>query len=210
MPNENSHLTEHNLPENSLLEQLIDALRALPGVGPKSARRMAFHLLLHNRQGGLTLARLLAETISRIGHCQQCRNLTARDLCAICAQPDRDRSQLCVVEGAADAEAIEKATGYRGLYFVLMGHLSPIDGIGPEQLGIAQLLPRFASGEIREVIIATNPTVEGNATGHYIAELARQQGIPSTRLAQGVPVGGELEFIDAGTLRHAFGGRTSV
>lgn len=198
------------MPKDNLLEQLIDALKILPGVGPKSARRMAFHLLVQNPAGARNLSQIIGQAVEKIGHCRQCRNLTEQELCSICARPDRDQGLLCVVESAADVEALEKATGYRGTYFVLMGHLSPIEGIGPEQLGIDLLVKRFQSGAIAEVIIATNSTVEGDATGHYIAELANKNNIQSTRIAQGVPMGGELEFVDVGTLRQAFGARTKI
>jgi recombination protein RecR len=193
-----------------LLEQLIDALRCLPGVGQKSAQRMAYHLLEREREGGLRLAGALAEAIERIGHCESCRDFSETPLCAICASGSRDRGLLCAVESPADRLAIETATGYRGLYFVLQGRLSPLDGIGPRELGLDRLADRLSGGEVRELIIATNPTVEGEATAHYLAQLARQAQVRPSRLAHGVPLGGELEYVDRGTLAHAFGSRTEI
>ncbi len=190
-----------------LLDELIEALRCLPGVGAKSAQRMAFALLERNRDGGLKLANVLQQAMQRIGRCERCRNFSETPLCSLCASNDRDRRTLCVVESPADLATIEQATGYRGQYFVLMGHLSPLDGLGPEELGLPQLTARLAEGEIEEMIVATNPTVEGEATAHYLAQLARAGGIRPTRLAHGVPLGGELEYVDRGTLAHAFGGR---
>lgn len=194
----------------SLIDELIDALRCLPGVGRKSAQRMAYHLLERDRDGGRRLSAVLASAMERVGHCASCRTLSEQPTCAICASGNRDRATLCVVETPADVSAIEQATGFRGLYFVLMGHLSPLDGIGPEALGIDQLAERLAGGELTEVILATNPTVEGEATAHYIGELARRQGVRTTRIAHGVPLGGELEYIDGGTLQHAFSGRREL
>lgn len=190
-----------------LLSRLLENLRCLPGVGPKSAQRMAFHLLERDRNGAGELARSLAEAVEKIGHCKTCRMLTEQEQCEICRSPRRDARTLCVVETPADVVAVEQSAGFTGKYFVLMGHLSPLDGIGPGELGIDQLLQRFASGEVGEVILATNPTVEGEATAHYIAELAAGKGIPATRIAHGVPIGGELEYVDGGTLSHAFAGR---
>lgn len=190
-----------------LLDELIEALRCLPGVGAKSAQRMAFALLERNRDGGLKLANALQQAMQRIGSCERCRNFSETPLCGLCASNGRDRRTLCVVESPADLATIEQATGYRGQYFVLMGHLSPLDGLGPEELGLPQLTARLAEGEIEELIVATNPTVEGEATAHYLAHLARAGGIRPTRLAHGVPLGGELEYVDRGTLAHAFGGR---
>lgn len=190
-----------------LLDELIEALRCLPGVGAKSAQRMAFALLERNRDGGLKLADALQQAMQRIGRCERCRNFSETPLCSLCAGSGRDRRTLCVVESPADLATIEQATGYRGLYFVLMGHLSPLDGLGPEELGLPQLAARLAEGEIEEMIVATNPTVEGEATAHYLAHLAHAGGIRPTRLAHGVPLGGELEYVDRGTLAHAFGGR---
>ncbi len=192
---------------SSLLEQLIEALRCLPGVGQKSAQRMAYHLLERNREGGLRLSAALAEAVERVGHCQQCRDFSEQQLCAICASPSREPALLCAVESPADRLVIEQATGYRGLYFILQGRLSPLDGIGPRELGLDRLATRLAQGEVRELIIATNPTVEGEATAHYLAQLARQFDVRPSRLAHGVPLGGELEYVDRGTLAHAFGTR---
>lgn len=190
-----------------LLEQLIEALRCLPGVGQKSAQRMAYHLLERNREGGARLSHVLAEAVERIGHCRQCRDFSEQPLCATCASPSREQAQLCAVESPADRLVIEQATGYRGFYFILQGRLSPLDGIGPKELGLDLLATRLAQGNIRELIIATNPTVEGEATAHYLAQLARQFEVTPSRLAHGVPLGGELEYVDRGTLAHAFGSR---
>ena len=191
----------------SLLEQLVEALRVLPGVGAKGAQRMAYHLLERDREGAMRLAERLLEAVERIGHCEQCRDFSETPVCAICASPSRDRSLVCAVETPADRLAIEQATGYRGLYFVLQGRLSPLDGIGPRQLGLDRLVQRLGGGDVRELIIATNPTVEGEATAHYLAQMARQAGVRPSRLAQGLPLGGELEYVDRGTLPHAFGSR---
>ena len=195
---------------STLLEQLIESLRVLPGVGQKTAQRMAYHLLDRERDGGKRLAGVLAEALDHIGHCAHCRDFTESEICALCASGSRDRHQLCVVEAPSDRLAIEQATGYRGLYFVLHGRLSPLDGIGPRELGLDALSARLAQGEVTELIIATNPTVEGEATAHYLAQLARQQGVRPSRLAHGVPLGGELEYVDRGTLAHAFGGRSEM
>ncbi len=193
-----------------LLGELIEALRCLPGVGPKSAQRMAFHLLERDREGGRRLARVMAESMEQIGRCARCRTLTEAPECAICANPKRDATLLCVVENPAEVAAIEQATGFRGLYFVLGGKLSPLDGVGPGELGLEDLDRRLREGEVKEVIVAISPTVEGAATTHYIAELARRNGVKATRIAQGVPVGGEIEYVDGGTLMHAFSGRHEV
>lgn len=193
-----------------LLAELIEALRCLPGVGGKSAQRMAFHLLERERERGIKLANVLEQAMQRIGRCQQCRNFSETPLCTLCSSSSRDRQVLCVVESPIDLDAIEQATGFRGQYFVLMGRLSPLDGLGPEELGLAQLTERLAEGEIQEMIIATNPTVEGEATAHYLAQLARAGGVRPTRLAHGVPLGGELEYVDRSTLAHAFGGRQLI
>lgn len=193
-----------------LLVSLIDGLRCMPGVGQKSAQRIAFHLLERDREGATALSAALAEAASGIGHCSRCRMFTEHELCSICAATGRDATQLCVVESPADVMALEDATGFRGLYFVLMGHLSPLDGIGPEELGLSQLDDWLAEGEVAELIIATNPTVEGDATSHYLADLAAQRGVKASRIAHGVPLGGELEYVDGGTLSHAFYGRRTV
>ena len=186
-----------------LIEALTQAFQRLPGVGPKSARRMAFHLLVRDRDGGRRLGQVLLEAMERIGRCNQCRNLTEQDVCALCGSPRRDRSLLCVVESPADVQAIDQASGFQGLYYVLHGHLSPLDGIGPEELELDRLTARLDSGEVHELILATNPTVEGEATAHYIAELARERGIRSTRIAHGVPMGRHLVFVHGCTLRQA-------
>jgi len=195
---------------SSLLEQLIEGLRVLPGVGAKSAQRMAYHLLERDREGAQRLAERLMAAVEHIRHCVQCRDFSETETCAICASASRDRSVLCVVESPADRLAIEQATGYRGLYFVLQGRLSPLDGIGPRQLGLDVLAERLAGGEVVELIIATNSTVEGEATAHYLAQLARQASVKPSRPAQGLPLGGELEYIDRGTLAHAFGSRSEA
>lgn len=198
------------MPYSPLLVRLIDALCCMPGVGRKSAQRIAFHLLERDRDGANALARSLAEAAAGIGHCTRCRMFTEVDLCAICAANGRDRGQLCVVESPADVMAVEDATGYRGLYFVLMGHLSPLDGIGPDELGAEQLEALLGENETSELIIATNPTVEGDATAHFLAGLAARHGVQASRIAHGVPLGGELEYVDGGTLSHAFFGRRAV
>jgi recombination protein RecR len=189
---------------------LIEALRGLPGVGPKSAQRMAYHLLERNREGGTRLSLALKEAVERVGHCERCRDFSEEKLCATCASASRERHLLCAVESPADRRVIEHATGYRGLYFVLQGRLSPLDGIGPRELGLDRLATRLAEGEVKELIIATNPTVEGEATAHYLAQLARQFEVRPSRLAHGVPLGGELEYVDRGTLAMAFGSRQEV
>lgn len=189
------------------LARLIDALRTLPGVGPKSAQRMAFHLLQEGRPGAHALAQALNVALESVRRCSRCRMLTEANLCTICAAPQRDNTLLCVVESPADVVAVEQSGSYRGLYFVLMGHLSPLDGIGPEQLGVRELEGILGEGQVREMILATNPTVEGEATAHFLSELATQRGIRASRIAHGVPMGGELEYVDGGTLAHAFAGR---
>ncbi|MEW8625358.1 MAG: recombination mediator RecR [Candidatus Thiodiazotropha sp.] len=196
------------MPNTALLDQLMTALRCLPGVGAKSAQRMAYHLLERDREGGRVLSRLLAEAMERIGHCSQCRTLSEQELCQLCANPKRDQSLLCIVENPADQAIIEQAADYYGGYFVLGGHLSPLDGIGPKEIGLDLLQERFASGGVKEVILATNPTVEGEATAQYIHDMAQQFGIRTTRIAQGVPMGGELEYVDGATLAHAIRGRS--
>ncbi|KGM57116.1 recombination protein RecR [Lysobacter arseniciresistens ZS79] len=193
-----------------LLEQLVEAFRVLPGVGQKSAQRMAYHVLERERAGGRRLADALAAAVEKIGHCARCRDFSEDEVCATCASAARDVHQLCVVETPADRLAIEQATGYRGLYYVLQGRLSPLDGIGPGELGLDRLGARLGEGEVSEMIIATNPTVEGEATAHYLGQLARQHGVRPSRLAHGVPLGGELEYVDRGTLSHAFGTRSEM
>lgn len=192
------------------LARLIEALRILPGVGPKSAQRMAFHLLERNREGARALASALSDAAARVGHCSRCRMLTDGDLCTICSAPQRDEGLLCVVESPADVAAVEQSGGYRGRYFVLMGHLSPLDGIGPAELGVSRLESILAEGQVREVILATNPTVEGEATAHFLGDLVARRGIRASRIAHGVPVGGELEYVDGGTLAHALAGRQAI
>jgi recombination protein RecR len=192
------------------IEQLIDALRCLPGVGPKSAQRMTFHLLEHNRDGGDRLAKALSHALEHVQHCQRCRILSETELCNRCSDSQRRQDQLCIVEMPSDVLAIEQATHYKGQFFVLTGHLSPLDGIGPEALGLPQLIELFDQKTIAEVILATNPTVEGEATAHYISQLAHTRNIPVTRLAHGIPMGSELEYIDSGTLSHAFSSRESI
>ena len=193
-----------------LLEQLIEAFRVLPGVGQKTAQRMAYHVLERERDGALRLASVLAEAIEKIGHCEQCRDFSETAICPVCASSNRERQMLCVIESPADRLAIEHATSYRGVYFVLQGRLSPLDGIGPRELGLDQLESRLAQGEVSELIIATNSTVEGEATAHYLAQLARRHKVVPSRLAQGLPLGGELEYVDRGTLSHAFGSRSEL
>ena len=192
------------------LARLIEALRTLPGVGPKSAQRMAFHLLQEGRPGAHALAEALGAALSAVRRCQRCRMLTEDALCAICAATQREATLLCVVESPSDVVAIESSGSYRGRYFVLMGHLSPLDGIGPEQLGVRELEALLAEGTVRELILATNSTVEGEATAHFLSELAARRGVRASRIAQGVPVGGELEYVDGGTLAHALAGRQSL
>ena len=193
-----------------LLVQLIDALRCMPGVGRKSAQRIAFQLLERDREGATNLSKALADAVTGIGHCSRCRMFTEHELCSICSASGRDETQLCVVETPADVMAVEDATGFRGMYFVLMGHLSPLDGIGPEELGLGALEKRLEEGEVNEMIIATNPTVEGDATAHYLADMAGRHDVQASRIAHGVPLGGELEYVDGGTLSHAFYGRRVV
>ncbi len=192
------------------LTRLIDALRRLPGVGPKSAQRMAFHLLERDREGADFLRTALGEAVTGIQHCPTCRMFCEDGQCRYCSDSRSASGQVCVVESPADLVAIESATPYRGRYFVLMGRLSPIDGIGPAELGLEKLSGQLRGGAIQELIIATNPTVEGEATAYYLAEMARGAGVRVTRIAHGVPMGGELEYVDGGTLSHAFSGRTPV
>lgn len=193
-----------------LLADLIEALRCLPGVGAKSAQRMALHVLERDRAGAKRLAEKLATAVDRIGNCTRCRTFSEEPVCALCASTSRDASLLCVVETPVDQLAIEQATGYRGRYFVLLGRLSPLDGLGPKEIGLDLLAARLGEGEVQELIVATNPTVEGEATAHMLAQIARAAGVRASRLAHGVPLGGELEYIDRGTLAHAFGGRQAL
>ena len=193
-----------------LLNQLIESLRCLPGVGPKTAQRMALHLLERNREGGMQLSTVLHEAMQKIGRCKQCRDLTELETCTLCANPRRDQSLLCVVESPVDVLAIEQATAYKGRYFVLLGRLSPLDGIGPAELGLDQLAEQLEKNMPEEMIVATNPTVEGEATSYYLQRMAKTHNIRITRIAHGVPLGGELEYTDQSTLAHAFGSRLLV
>jgi len=193
-----------------LLNRLIETLRCLPGVGPKSAQRIAFHLLERDRDGALTLSAALEQASREVGHCAQCRMFTEAELCPICADPRRDETSLCVVESPADVLVIEEATDFQGRYFVLMGHISPLDGIGPDELGVDALESMLARRTVTELILATNPTVEGDATAHFLGELAARFGVVASRIAHGVPLGGELEYVDGGTLSHAFSGRRAL
>jgi recombination protein RecR len=192
------------------LSRLVDALHALPGIGPKSAQRLAFRLLQDGRGAARELSLSLDHALEHIGRCRRCRMLAEDELCPLCASPVREEAQLCVVESPADVIAVENSGAYRGRYFVLMGHLSPLDGIGPAELGLHELDLLLAQGAIREVILATNSTVEGEATAHFISEMARARGLKATRIAQGVPFGGELEYVDGGTLAAALAGRQNV
>lgn len=192
-----------------LIRQLIDAFRVLPGVGQKTAQRMALQLLERDRSGGQRLAEALSQAMDGVGYCRSCRTLSEEEVCHLCSDPRRDDSLMCIVQGPMDVFAVEQ-TGYRGRYFVLKGHLSPLDGLGPETIGIPELLGRINSGNFTEVILATNPTVEGEATAHYIAQILSDQNLAVSRLAHGMPLGGELEMVDGGTLSHAFAGRKPV
>lgn len=189
------------------LERLMQAFRCLPGVGPKSAQRMTLHLLQRNPEGAKALADALLDALEHIRHCRLCRTLTEGELCPVCADPRRDDGSLCVVESPSEVFAIEQATGFKGRFFVLNGRLSPLDGVGPDELHLPLLEQRLVAGSVRELILATNTTVEGEATAHYISEMARQYGVRATRIAYGVPFGGELEYVDGTTLAHAFKGR---
>ncbi len=193
-----------------LIRQLIDGLRGLPGVGPKTAQRMALSLLERDREAGRHLAHALESAMDGVGYCRRCRTLSETEVCDLCTDPRRDDGLLCVLQSPADVWAVEMAGSFRGRYFVLKGHLSPIDGLGPEEIGIPALLERVEGSAVTEVILATNPTVEGEATAHYIAGLVKPLGIKVSRIAHGVPLGGELEFIDGGTLAHALAGRTVI
>ena len=195
--------------ESTHLEKLIDALRCMPGIGKKSAQRIAYYLLQRNRDGARHLARVMSEAMDQIGYCRRCRTFSDTDVCRLCAGEKRDRSLLCVVESPADVYAIEDAN-YRGLYFVLQGHLSPLDGIGPDDLGLDRLAELLDEGEIEEVILATNSTVEGEATAHFISEMVRQRRLKATRLAHGIPMGGELEYVGSNTIQHALAGRREI
>lgn len=186
------------------VDELIDALRCLPGVGPKSAQRMAFHLLQHDPAGAQRLGTALSRSLASVRRCVRCNTFTEDEVCALCASPKRDPGALCVVETPADLATMEQTMAYRGLYFVLMGRLSPLDGVGPQEIGLDRLLARATDGVVKEVVLATNFTNEGEATAHYIGEMLRDRGLKVTRIARGIPVGGELEYVDAGTLAQAF------
>lgn len=196
--------------QTPLIDDLIATLKVLPGVGAKSAQRMAYHLLERDRKGGLRLARALEEAMEKVGHCKECRTFSETEFCPICASHKRIRSEICVVESPADIAVIEQSGIFKGIYFVLMGRLSPIDGIGPDEIALPQLEERLKNGGIDEMIIATNPTVEGEATAHYLQQMAKNSGIKVSRLAQGIPLGGELEYLDSGTLAQAFISRKEV
>lgn len=198
------------MPDSPVLEGLKQALRRLPGVGPKSAQRMAFHLLARDRDGARQIADAMRAALERIGHCRDCNDFSEAEVCPLCASERRDRSLLCIVESPADLASIEQSGAYNGLYFVLMGRLSPLDGIGPDEIGIPRLEALLDERSIKEIVLATNLTVEGEATAHYISELTRKRGIRATRIAYGVPIGGELEYTDRGTLARALTGRRDV
>ena len=193
----------NGVPSVKGLERLVEALRVLPGVGPRSAQRMAYHLLQHDRGGAGQLAAALAEALESVRRCAKCNNFTEEETCSLCRSPRRDAALLCVVETPADLAMVEQTLSYSGMYFVLMGRLSPLDGVGPRDIGLDRLQARAGDGEVREVILATNFTNEGEATAHYIAEMLRARGLKVSRIARGVPVGGELEYVDAGTLSQA-------
>ncbi len=196
--------------KSPLIQELIESFRILPGVGPKSAQRMAYYILERNKEGGKKLSQSLLSAVEQVGHCTSCRTLTEEPICTLCLSTQRNSTELCIVENPTDVTVIEQSGVFKGKYFVLMGHLSPIDGIGPEALGLDLLESRLASKEVTELIIATNPTVEGEATAYYIQQLADSFGVLTTRLAQGIPLGGELEYLDSGTLTQAFIARKKV
>jgi recombination protein RecR len=203
-------LSKSPVPSAKGLERLIQALRVLPGVGPRSAQRMAFHLLQHERSGADELAQALTDALATVRRCAKCNNFSEDEVCALCRSPRRDRSLLCVVETPADLAMVEQTLSYSGMYFVLMGRLSPLDGVGPRDIGLDRLLARAAEGEVQEVILATNFTNEGEATAHYIAEMLRARNVRATRIARGVPLGGELEYVDAGTISQALHDRRGI
>ncbi len=198
------------MPKQELLAEVIDALCCMPGVGPKSAQRIALHLFQRDRGGAENLAKVLQMAVDRLGLCKKCRTLCEHELCSLCASSERDPQLICVVESPADVWLINQATNYKGVYFVLNGRLSPLDGIGPDEIGLDELERQLESSQITELILATNSTVEGEATAHYIAQLALPYKVKVSRIAHGVPVGGELEFIDSSTLAHAFTGRRDI
>jgi len=191
------------VPGSQGLDRLIEALRVLPGVGPRSAQRMAYHLLQNDRAGAEGLSQALAGALAGVRRCAKCNNFTEDEVCALCRSPRRDASLLCIVETPADLSMVEQTLSYSGMYFVLMGRLSPLDGVGPRDIGLDRLQTRVAGGEVREVILATNFTNEGEATAHYIAEMLRSHQVRVSRIARGVPLGGELEYVDAGTISQA-------
>lgn len=203
-------MAKDKVPTVQGLERLIEALRVLPGVGPRSAQRMAYYLLQHARDGARELAAALETAIASVRHCTRCNNFTEEEVCTLCRSPRRDASLLCVVETPADLSVVEQTSTYGGLYFVLMGRLSPIDGVGPRDIGLDRLMARATDGEVHEVILATNFTNEGEATAHYIAEMLRARGVKVSRIARGVPLGGELEYVDIGTVSQAFLDRRGI
>ena len=199
-----------SVPTAQGLERLVEALRVLPGVGPRSAQRMAYHLLQHDRAGAEQLASALTAALASVRRCSKCNNFSEQEVCALCSSSRRDAALLCVVETPADLAMVEQTLSYSGMYFVLMGRLSPLDGVGPRDIGLDRLQARVAEGEVREVILATNFTNEGEATAHYIAEMLRARGIKASRIARGVPLGGELEYVDAGTISQALLDRRGI
>jgi recombination protein RecR len=203
-------VAKDSLPASKGLERLVEALRVLPGVGPRSAQRMAYHLLQHDRAGADQLAQALADALSTVRRCARCHNFTEEEVCALCRSPRRDASLLCVVETPADLAMVEQTLSYSGMYFVLMGRLSPLDGVGARDIGLDRLLARATDGEVQEVILATNFTNEGEATAHYIAEMLRARNVKVSRIARGVPLGGELEYVDAGTISQALLDRRNI
>lgn len=198
------------MPDSRSVETLQLSLQRLPGVGPKSAQRMAFYLLERDREGAYSIAEAIKSALSKVNHCARCNNFAEAQLCSICASSSRDNTILCIAETPADVEAIEQASAYKGMYFVLMGHLSPLDGIGPDQLNITQMQALVNTENIQEVILATNLTLEGEATADYVADLLTKEAVSITRLARGMPVGGELEYMDPGTLNQAFSDRRAL
>jgi recombination protein RecR len=203
-------VAKDSLPASKGLERLVEALRVLPGVGPRSAQRMAYHLLQHDRAGADQLAQALAGALATVRRCARCHNFTEEEMCALCRSPRRDASLLCVVETPADLAMVEQTLSYSGMYFVLMGRLSPLDGVGARDIGLDRLLARATDGEVQEVILATNFTNEGEATAHYIAEMLRSRNVKVSRIARGVPLGGELEYVDAGTISQALLDRRNI
>lgn len=198
------------LPSAAALERLVEALRVLPGVGPRSAQRMAYHLLQHDRAGAQVLSEAIGSALRTVRRCTRCNNFSEEDICGLCQSPRRDASLLCVVETPADLATVEHSLSYSGMYFVLMGRLSPLDGVGPRDIGLDRLLARAGEEGVREVILATNFTNEGEATAHYIAEMLRERGVVVSRIARGVPLGGELEYVDVGTISQALLDRRGI